>query len=227
MRYEIGRWLANRLQTLLEGAMPRVIMDGLGKSPYLSRYYVVGAPKMPDGSSPFDKFGNPKREAVWKDGWGLYIHRFHRSDVDREAHNHPWAWALSFIIAGGYREERRYGNEMRTREVKPLSFNFIRSTDFHRVDLIEHDAWTLFLVGPKTKTWGFWDRNTGRYTPWREFLAAKQRESPCTCFHAPEQHCTREQGPYEDGSMCHVNGCDCKASREDKKRDYDAQKAMS
>lgn len=152
-------------------------MDGLGKTPYLSRFYIVGAPTMADGSSPYDQFGNPKRDAKWKDGWGLYIHRFHRSDVDRELHNHPWRWALSFVIAGGYREERRRGNSVVEREVKPLSFNYIRQDDFHCVDLIEHDAWTLFLVGRKGSTWGFWDRATGRYTPWREFLNAKQREA--------------------------------------------------
>jgi hypothetical protein len=174
MRRELGRWIADRLKAALETTVPRVIMDGLGKTPYLSRYYVFGAPTMTDGSSPFDRNGNPKPQAVWKEGWGLYIHRFHRSDIDRECHNHPWSWALSFVIAGGYIEERRKGNDTITRVVKPLSFNFIRSSDFHRVDLVEHDAWTLFLAGPKSKTWGFWDRETGRYTPWREFLNAKQ-----------------------------------------------------
>jgi len=178
MRYELGRWIANRLKTALEKTSPRIILDGLGKTPYLSRFYIFGAPTMPDGSSPFDRFGSPKKEAIWKGGWGLYIHRFHQGDPnDGTLHDHPFKWMLSFVIAGGYREERRYGNDVRTREVKPLSFNFLRSSDFHRVDLIEHDAWTLFLVGPKTKTWGFWDRHSGRYTPWREFLAAKQREA--------------------------------------------------
>ena len=87
IRYDVGRWLGDRIQVALEGVMPRIIMDGLGKSPYLSRFYIFGAPTMPDGSSPFDQFGNPKRDAKWKDGWGLYIHRFHRSDVDQELHN--------------------------------------------------------------------------------------------------------------------------------------------
>jgi hypothetical protein len=97
--------------------------------------------------------------------------------VDRELHAHPWSWALSFIIAGGYSEERREFDKVTRREVPPLSFNFIRQSDFHRVDLIENDCWTLFLIGPKTKSWGFWDRETRVYTPWREFLARKQRAS--------------------------------------------------
>jgi hypothetical protein len=133
---------------------------------------------MPDGSSPFDRFGNPKKEAIWKDGIGLYVHRFHRGDPnDGTLHDHPFKWMLSFVIAGGYREERRYGNDVRAREIKPFSFNYLTHKDFHRVDLIEHDAWTLFFVGPKTKTWGFWDRKTGLYTPWREFLTAKQQQA--------------------------------------------------
>lgn len=170
MRRELGRWIADRLKAALETTQARVIMDRAGKSPYLSRYYVFGKPTMTDGSSPFDQFGNPKRQVILKDGWGLYIHRFHQDDAAGGLHSHPFSWMLSFVIAGGYIEERRKGSDVITRIVRPLSFNFLRSSDFHRVDLVEHDAWTLFLVGPKTKTWGFWDRATGRYTPWREFL---------------------------------------------------------
>ena len=153
-------------------------MDGLGKAPYLSRYYLLGKPRMADGSCPFDRFGNPYPNAIWPGGWGLYIHRFHRSDIDRETHSHPWDWAASFIIAGGYSEERRNEfDQVTRRDVEPFSFNFLRSTDFHRVDLIENDCWTLFLVGPKSKSWGFWDRETKMYTPWREFLDRNQRAS--------------------------------------------------
>jgi hypothetical protein len=171
MRDWIERW-ANTLQR------PRVIQDGLGREKYLSRYYLFKdqMPAMPDGSSPWDTWGNPKIGAVWPDTrWSLYLHHFHRSDVDRELHNHPWEWAVSFVLAGGYVEERREGRAVVRKEVLPGHFNRIRHDDFHRVDLIEHDAWSLFLVGPKVKSWGFWDRTTNRVTPWREFLAGKQK----------------------------------------------------
>ena len=88
-----------------------------------------------------------------------------------------WKWALSLVLVGGYIEERRnrFVPWMVVRRVlRPWSFNFLRPRDFHRVDLIDGEAWTLFLVGPKVTHWFFWDRETGREIPWREFLASKQ-----------------------------------------------------
>lgn len=159
------RWLVSRLPV-------RVIFDETGTRPYLSRFYLFGAPER--GS--FDANGDPKPEARLPRGLGLYVHRFHRSDEDRELHNHPWQWALSLVLAGGYVEERRIeGGAIRTRVVGPGSLNYITADTFHRVDLIDEDAWTLFLVGPRVGSWGFWDRVSGAFIPWREFLERKRR----------------------------------------------------
>lgn len=121
----------------------------------------------------------------------LYLHRFHREDDDRELHNHPWTFAVSFILAGGYHEElvgsiepplgsclwphRRLAITKRTVERKPGRINFLRGDTFHRVSEIPkapgRETWTLFLAGPKASGWGFLtDRGT---VPWREFLASK------------------------------------------------------
>jgi hypothetical protein len=176
-RHAVGRALGNVLEQVLHDVKPRIITGGDVYDQYLSRYYIIGAPKMADGSSPYDLYGNPKRAAVFPDyGFGLYVHKFHRSDNDRALHSHPWLWALSFVIAGGYLEERRMVRRVINRTVAPLSINFISGNDFHRVDLLEKDAWTLFLVGPRAASWSFWNRDTGEETPWREFLAQKQRE---------------------------------------------------
>src|SRR4051812_9607864 len=35
--------------------------------------------------------------------FGVYVHEIHRPDVDRDLHDHPWAFA-SFILSGGYTE---------------------------------------------------------------------------------------------------------------------------
>jgi hypothetical protein len=153
---------------------PRVIYDRDGLTPYLSRFYLSRQPESHDGAEPFDRFGNPKPDVTWPDGWGLYLHRFHRSDADGELHNHPWRWALSLVLVGGYSEERRNGARVIRRRVAPGSLNFIRANDFHRVDLLEHDAWTLFLVGPKSQSWGFWSRTDGAFTPWREFIDGRR-----------------------------------------------------
>jgi len=163
---------------------PRVIRDRSGVAPYLSRYYLRGRPYMEDGSSPYNASGNPKVDAIFPQGIGVYIHRFHQSDGDRALHNHPWRWAISLIIAGGYREERRtsspdrvgdYWKENLSVEVfeyRPGDLNVLTSETFHRVDLFEDDAWSLFIVGPKFSHWGFWNRATSEMTPWRTFLAA-------------------------------------------------------
>ncbi len=154
---------------------PRVIYDQVGQSPYLSRYYLIGRPTHPDGHDPFDYYGDPRPGTTWPEkSWGLYLHRFHRGDMDRELHNHPWSWSVSLILAGGYLEERREGLSVTQRVLSPGRLNFIGGDTFHRVDLLEQDAWTLFLVGPKTQSWGFWDRATGFFTPWREFISAKR-----------------------------------------------------
>lgn len=162
---------------------PRVIYDGSGKSPYLSRYYLHGRPTMPDGSEPFNAFGDPLPDAVWDKTFGIYLHRFHRGDEDRELHNHPFAWSFSVILVGGYLEERRVFDEfarpermwnVEKREVRPGQINFIGKNDFHRVDLIDGECWTLFVAGPKIGTWGFWERETDKAFPWREFIERKR-----------------------------------------------------
>jgi hypothetical protein len=168
-------WVASKIP-------PRIIYDRAGHDPYLSRHYILGRPRMPDGSSPFDWDGAPRMGVIWpsdNNNIGVYLHHFHRGDEDGPAlHNHPWRWAISLILAGGYSEERRMRgtNRVVRRTVKPGSLNFIGPEDFHRVDLLpgQKDAWSLFIVGPKFTGWGFWNRHTGVFTPWRQFINARR-----------------------------------------------------
>ncbi len=170
------RFILNLLVRVLPA--PRVIYDREGGTPYLSRWYLIGAKP--------DEDAKLKGQVVFRETWltrlpfNLYLHRFHRSDDDGALHNHPWRWSLSFILAGGYSEERRatHGDAVERRMVTPWSFNFIRGTDYHRVDLIESDAWSLFFVGPKVGTWFFWDRATKRRAQWRRFVMAKRGMIP-------------------------------------------------
>jgi hypothetical protein len=131
---------------------------------YLGRWYVLGrlpARYWPDVSSVL--------------GWlpiSVYLHRFFRPDRDRELHSHPWRWALSLILTGGYLEERRQGErEVVTRRRDPGTLNLIRHGDYHRVlSLPTEDVWTLFIAGPKISSWGFWDPDTGEEIPHQEFF---------------------------------------------------------
>lgn len=51
--------------------------------------------------------------------------------------------------------------EVREKLVRPGQLNLLRHDTFHRVDLLEEDAWSLFMVGPIVSSWGFWNSTTG------------------------------------------------------------------
>ena len=147
-------WAVNKLPSFT------IAKDGLA---YLTRYYVF----LKDRA-----FGN------------IFIHHFHRSDMDMGAnglgllHNHPFP-GLSFIISGGYKEERRFRDIVYTRVIKPFSFNWISASDYHRVDLLDEEkgAWSIFITGRRFETngnpaWGFWDRTTKEHIPFNQVPGA-------------------------------------------------------
>lgn len=101
---------------------------------------------------------------------GIYLHRFFRGDQDRELHNHPWLWSFSFILTGGYVEERLTRKGIRFKTRKPLRFNLLSGKTFHRVDLVnkQSGAWTIFCSGKEYKDWGF--LCDGEFIPHKEYL---------------------------------------------------------
>lgn len=142
--------------------LPKTTITIEGK-PYLTRYY-----------------------ALLKDrSWGnVYIHHFHTSDQGDELHNHPWAWGFSFILAGGYIEEKcgdantwvaddlthiPYVARIIKTWRRAGTFNFIRKEDFHRTDLIDekNGAWTIFFTGKRHDGWGFLNRHTSEFKDFR------------------------------------------------------------
>jgi hypothetical protein len=119
--------------------------------PYMRRYYLLGGP---DHLRP----GSLVR---------VYINHILRSDSTRELHNHPWSWAVSLILKGGYTETLFDGQKRRFR---PGMLNFIRGGTFHRIEIpawrFGKTSWSLFLVpGKSSQEWGFLDRETGKYRP--------------------------------------------------------------
>lgn len=157
---------------------PRIIRDQDGVSPYLTRYYLGQPPIMLDGSSPFDYTGAERKGILEPSGPSLFLHKFHRGDNEMELHNHPWRWSISWILAGGYKEERRVGNKVLTYIRRPGTFNVLWADTFHRVDLLDGPCWTLFLAGPKTTpaNWGFWNRDNDEFLFWIDFFKKKRAE---------------------------------------------------
>ena len=148
MMNQIGKWFFDHWPSFT------ISKDGI---PYLTRFYVL------------------LRDWVYGN---IFVHFFHRSDMDMGTdgygllHSHPWS-GLSFIISGGYREERREADgSVSVRIVKPFTFNFLSKKDFHRVELLDekNGAWSIFFTGHRSKKveWYFWDRVANKTIYWRD-----------------------------------------------------------
>jgi hypothetical protein len=89
---------------------------------------------------------------------------------------------VSFILAGGYVEHRHRSDKpgkVVQRTFLPGDVNLIGADDFHRVDLLGKDCWSLFVAGEKTeRSWGFLTE-TG-FQSWREFIARARGVDPAT-----------------------------------------------
>lgn len=123
---------------------------------YLTRYKIFGFMPNKPSRLPFS----------------LYLHHFHRPDADGAPHNHPWKWACSLILSGGYWEFRRSKAEgSQTITWKgPWALNWIPHDIYHLVSETRfRETWTLFLAGPRVSSWGFLDAERG-HIEWRQYL---------------------------------------------------------
>ena len=101
--------------------------------------------------------------------FGVFLHHFVGSDAHTVFHDHPWTWGIALVLYGGYIEERRDrdGTKLTRRWLRAGRINVLVPGVFHRVELLEgRPAWTLFVHGRKTRTWGFLDSLTGAFEPW-------------------------------------------------------------
>lgn len=154
-------------------AMLRGLAVALPRDPLPSGQYRYQCMTGADGSPYLERWLLAERD----DGGHCYLHRFVRSDEDPQLHDHPWP-ADALILWGSYSEERRAigvngGYIVERREFHAGDTNTLTPDTFHRVDLITPEVWTLFNTGPKEKSWSFWDRDTLKLTPWRDFIRAK------------------------------------------------------
>lgn len=118
-----------------------IVLDGV---PYMRRYYLRGTPG--------------------GDGPSVRLQHILRADPDRGLHDHPWLWAYSRILRGGYTEVRqacywpRYWDEARglrrTRDLGPGDRNTLLGgqhyADYHRIMAVRPGgAWTLFRTSER------------------------------------------------------------------------------
>lgn len=131
---------------------------------YLSRYRIMG--------------WMPGSTTKWP--LSIYLHHFHRPDLDDAPHNHPWKWSFSLTLAGGYTEERADVDNpipghcaIEHRRMRFLSVNWISHSAYHLVSKLHgKETWTLFFAGPKATSWGFYVPGRG-HVEWRARLAER------------------------------------------------------
>lgn len=89
------------------------------------------------------------------------LHRWLAPDGERELHDHPWRWARSIVLSGGYWEDRldgldpKYGVLKSRKAIRRWRTNRLTPTDFHSVVSLKPNTWTLFWYGQRFKGWGF------------------------------------------------------------------------
>src|SRR5579859_4740726 len=88
--------------------------------------------------------------------WGIYLHKFCRSDYERALHDHPWPF-LSIILRGGYWEIHDQTIDGKQTEVYQAPGRvLLRPAEWrHRVVLRDgKPSWSLILVGRRVRRWG-------------------------------------------------------------------------
>lgn len=144
--------LAPHLITIAEGREPDVVIGGR-EDPYLARWFLI----------PRNRWFN------------VYLHHFLRSDDDRALHDHPW-WNLSILLRGAYVEHtvRPGGINVRTQR-QAGAMKLRRAASAHRIELPDGPVWTLFVTGPRLRSWGF--HCPKGWVHWRRFTAGPRGET--------------------------------------------------
>lgn len=134
---------------------------------------------------------NPKDSKQWS---RLYLHKFCKSDNLRDLHDHPWPYR-TFILTGGYWEHSFNPEYRKSEHIEPFiksAFNKTRKKWYgpfssfkrgakwtHAVELKdERPAWTLFMTGPKERSWGF---HTDKGWCWHNHY----HNGVCWCYDGP------------------------------------------
>lgn len=106
----------------------------------------------------------------------VYLHQIHRSDSTDDYHDHPWLF-FHVILEGGYWEERP---DRPDRLTSPGSWAFRKPRYAHRLQLLtrggsEVETWSLVVIGPRVRVWGFLGRLTGCWVPWNKYVFDGER----------------------------------------------------
>lgn len=143
----VTRWLCARLLVRMQAVASSRPPDFVIGERYLERWWLIRR--------------NPLFNA--------YLHRFNHDDDARACHDHPW-WSVSCVLSGPMLEVMRGRDGVETIRDVHIGDVVIRSAKAaHRMIVPYPGALTLFLTGPRIRTWGFWC--PAGWRPWQEFVA--------------------------------------------------------
>ncbi len=154
------RWLTDlllpRMLAYAESRPPdfNVLRDGNSENIYLRRWWLW------------------KRRKWW---FNVYLHNMLLDD-DSDLHDHP-SWSVSLVLTDGIEEvyqEKPPNGRKRIRWFEPGDVVF-RGLHFAHQLRIEKAAWTIFITGPKVRTWGFWCPRGWR--KWTDYVHVNQDPS--------------------------------------------------
>jgi hypothetical protein len=100
---------------------------GSEEDPYLRRWWVI--PRNPV--------------------FNIYLHHILRPD-EEVFHDHPW-WNMSIVLKGMYYETTPKGRFLR--RAGSVVFRYAKA--LHSLAPLSGGCWSLFITGPRFRTWGF------------------------------------------------------------------------
>lgn len=152
------------------GHRPPDFIVGGAERPYLRRWWLI--PRNPV--------------------FNVYLHQFLRDDDDRALHDHPWFWC-SILLRGDYVEHTIAAGGVHRRQHRTKgSVRFASPWRAHRIELfpwflgfedadprpaagedertLRAPCWTLFITGPRVRSWGFHCPEQG-WVHWKKFTS--------------------------------------------------------
>ncbi|QWP79188.1 hypothetical protein J5226_12720 [Lysobacter sp. K5869] len=152
---------------------PPDFVIGRADDPYLRRWWLLPWRRWSEAAERDPTRINRAKRWIARRLPNAYLHHFMRNDDDRALHDHPWAWC-SILLKGSYTEHTiAAGGIHRRRYREAPSMKFSLPSRAHRVELMPAAAglapcWTLFLMGPVVREWGFHCPERG-WVHWRDF----------------------------------------------------------
>lgn len=98
------------------------------------------------------------------------IHYFPADVTDRDPHDHPRPFG-TLVLRGAYRDTEWLDGDVNAETLVTGCFRYRPARYMHIVETYsKRDAWTLVVMGPITREWGFMRLDTGSWWPWGKYI---------------------------------------------------------